>query len=642
VARFEEITDVVKTLTRASRTKVRVLLRDFSSIGDVMKLRSLRIVNFRSIQDSDEVRIESVQALVGENNAGKSNILRAIEVFLTSGAGGVVEEDWKDRSQPIVINAVFGDLQPRERRPPLRKYLLGDKLMIEKHIELVQDKKNPTKRKPEAEYHGYLEKPRDWWLSMEGIEAEAGNRPNWRQIAEEHNLLTYITDAGGGVTKKSYEAGIQRYLEEHPEVEYEEPQLGHTQALGLIPVLLEALPSFHLLPAITDYSDEVDKRATNTGFRKLMAGLSDRILQTDPRFQEVRSAIKQLTYLLNAPRSGEARGENEARLTVLATVEDKIRVLVSKMMPGIASVRLDVTVDEVKEVFSRGVSVWVDDGTDTEVLRKGHGMQRCVVFAFLQALVMNQRGQLVVGGGEQRAGERQEQTDSIILAIEEPELYIHPQLKRTVFAVLKEFAQTDQVIYSTHDPAFVDLTAYHQVGVVRKVSATVGTKVTQCQEGVLGDAEERRGFQFMNSFGVEQNEMFFAKKVILVEGEEDRVGILATGRHLGIFKEFPEEKGYSIIVASNKEEIPKFMRVLNAFRIPYIVLHELDNAPDSETNMTIRNLLAGNRSVELPGRVEDAAGHAGHFNKTYSAKMFFKNQDSVQQAFKTAVAQLFN
>ena len=54
---------------------------------------------------------------------------------------------------------------------------------------------------------------------MDGIEEEAGNRPNLRQIAEQHTLLADATDASGGVTKKSYEAGIQRYLEEHPEVE---------------------------------------------------------------------------------------------------------------------------------------------------------------------------------------------------------------------------------------------------------------------------------------------------------------------------------------------------------------------------------------------------------------------------------------
>ena len=135
--------------------------------------------------------------------------------------------------------------------------------------------------------------------------------------------------------------------------------------------------------------------------------------------------------------------------------------------------------------------------------------------------------------------------------------------------------------------------------------------------------------------------MFFARKVILVEGEEDLIGILAIGRHLCLFKEFPEEKGYSIVVADNKEEMPKFMKVLNAFNIPYVVLHELDGDPNSDLNKKVKNLLNGNRSVELPNRIEDSAGHAGHFNKAYDAKMFFKNPDKVRQEFKDKVSQVF-
>ena len=118
-----------------------------------MKLKSLRITNFRSIQDSDEVRIEQVQALVGENNAGKSNILKAIEVFLTSGAGGVVEEDWKDGSQPIVITAAFGDLQPRERRPPLRKCgFRGKVIAIPKLIRISIPKLIRSRFRDEADH----------------------------------------------------------------------------------------------------------------------------------------------------------------------------------------------------------------------------------------------------------------------------------------------------------------------------------------------------------------------------------------------------------------------------------------------------------------------------------------------------------
>lgn len=603
-----------------------------------MRLSQLRIGNFRSFKDSGEIRIEPLQSLVGENNAGKSNVLAAIEVFLTSGTGGVSADDYNDANEPIVITATFSDLTAAERRPPLRKYLLGDKLILEKQIALVPDRKNPAKKKPEAEYHGYIALPRDWWLSAEGVLKEKGDRPKWKEIAEEHGFIDLVRDAKGSVNRQSYEAGMTRYLELHPEVGFVEPAPGDTQALGLQPVLLDAMPSFHLLPAITDYSDEIDKRSTSTNFRRLMSDLSERILQADPRYQEITASIKRLTNLLNAPREGEVRPDTDARLAVLESVEGRIRDLIAKLMPMVAKVHLDVLVDEVPEVFSRGVSVRIDDGKDTDVLYKGHGMQRCVVFALLQALVMNQRGQLMPQGDAQ-GGPAEVRT--IILGIEEPELYIHPQIQRAIFSVLKEFARLDQVLYVTHEPAFVDLANYYEIAVVRKAAVQSGSKVTQCEKGVLGDPEERKGFQFFNSFGVQQNELFFARNVVLVEGDEDVIAVLATGRHLGLFKEFPEEIGYSIVTAGNKEEMPKFMKVLAAFGIPFVVLHELDGDPNRPINATIKRLLNGNRSVELPQRLEEAAGHVGHFGKVYDAKQFFRNPVAVKQEFKDAVTRIF-
>jgi len=122
---------------------------------------------------------------------------------------------------------------------------------------------------------------------LNGVVMEKGDRPKWKEIAEEHGLMDFVKDVKGAVNRQSYEAGTTKYPDLHPEVEFVEPSLGETQALGLQPVLLDFLPSFHLLPAITDYSDEIDKRATNTNFRRLMSDLSERILQADPRYQEI-------------------------------------------------------------------------------------------------------------------------------------------------------------------------------------------------------------------------------------------------------------------------------------------------------------------------------------------------------------------
>lgn len=152
-----------------------------------------------------------------------------------------------------------------------------------------------------------------------------------------------------------------------------------------------------------------------------------------------------------------------------------------------------------------GVSLRIDDGVLTDVLAKGNGMQRSVVFALLQSLIETSR---------------RGSSKPIILAIEEPELYIHPHCQRLVYRVLREFAGyqpdgtsvgTDQVIYTTHSPAFVDLGAYERIAVVRKPDHLSGTAVSQCTPGALGDPAHSSGFKLLATFGIKHNELFFSR-----------------------------------------------------------------------------------------------------------------------------------
>ena len=141
-------------------------------------------------------------------------------------------------------------------------------------------------------------------------------------------------------------------------------------------------------------------------------------------------------------------------------------------MPSVKAVQLAVEMEETKEIFSKGVNIKIDDGVLTDVLDKGHGMQRSIVFSLLQMLMKTEK--------------KAENTQSIILGIEEPELYIHPHTQRLIYNVLKEFSGfaggdeaigTDQVLYTTHCPAFVDISHYERVAIVRKTEDT-GTTVS--------------------------------------------------------------------------------------------------------------------------------------------------------------------
>jgi putative ATP-dependent endonuclease of the OLD family len=596
-----------------------------------MRLTSMSISNFRSIKAVDNLRIEPLQAFVGENNAGKSNILRALACFLSSGAGGMEISDFNDAHQPATILAEFSGLSDSERNR-LRPYLVADKIILKKVFTLEVDEKS-GKQKVETAYHGYRAEPREWFLSVIKIEARnQGARTNWRAIAEENRILDYVRTADGAVTKASYQNGLREYLARRPETEYDAAELGQTQALGIPQNLLAALPVFYLLPAITDYSDEVSQRSTTSVFRRLMADLSDRVMRADQRYVEIEDALSALHSLLNRPRPGvETR-----RLTALGDIETTLCDTVKKLMPGVRSVELTIDVDESKEIFSKGVTVKINDGVLTDVIDKGHGLQRSIVFAFLQLLVA--------------AKHRGAETRPIILAIEEPELYIHPHTQRLIYRVLKDFAGlpgetdvaqgTDQVLYSTHSPVFVDVSRYERICVVRKEGGD-GTKAKQCEPGALETADERKTFKLLTCFGLKHNELFFARDCILVEGEQDEIGIVATARKLGRFVDLPDEIGLAVVVAGDKGSIPKFQKILNAFGIAYGVLLELDGRPEAHNqNAPVIQNLNGNRCYRAPNTIEAILGLEGHFDDVCHAKTFFSNPANISAEMERLVAAL--
>lgn len=584
-----------------------------------MRLVRLHIENYRSIKSIDTLRVEPLQALVGENNAGKSNIIRALDCFLSSGAGALEASDFHDPSVSIVIEAEFGELNDTERRR-LRSYLIGGRLILQKRLAISMDERS-GKRKIAAEYHGYRAEPRNWWLSVQKVLESKGQRPNWATVAEDNGLSDYVRDQNGKVTKASYEAGLANYLLEHEDVRYDEPELGNTQALGLQQNLLSALPALYILPAITDYSDEIDRRSSSTVFRRLMSDLSDRLLKSDPRYVEIEAALERLKSLFNLP----LQGEEPKRLESLGDVETALLKTIKGLMPSVRRVQLSVEFDQSRDMFARGVSIRVDDGALTDVLTKGHGMQRSIVFALLQMLI--------------QAGRQSGEVKPIILAIEEPELYIHPHAQRLIFGVLKDFAGvsdtnedadgTDQVIYTTHSPAFVDVSHYERIGIVKK-QPDAGTVVSQCSRNALGNATDKKVFKTITCFGLRHNELFFARHCILVEGPEDEIAVIAGARKLGRIRELPDEIGLSVVVTDGKGEIPKFQRILNAFNISYSVLIELDGKPETDTqSAAIISELRGSSTFKLPKRLEDFLGLGRHFADQREAKVYFSDMANV-------------
>ena len=155
------------------------------------------------------------------------------------------------------------------------------------------------------------------------------------------------------------------------------------------------------------------------------------------------------------------------------------------------------------------------------------------------------------------------------------------------------------------------------------------------------NADCQKGYQFFNTFKLEQNQLFFAKRIVLVEGEQDYIALVAAARKNGWF-EYPEEIGVTIVVTSSKSAVPKYQKLLNAFNIKYSVLIEMDGCSrESPDNKKIFDEINDNIYECMPNKLEDIVNHGEHFRDNFDALKYFAEMDHIPAEFEQVAKNLF-
>jgi putative ATP-dependent endonuclease of the OLD family len=189
-----------------------------------------------------------------------------------------------------------------------------------------------------------------------------------------------------------------------------------------------------------------------------------------------------------------------------------------------------------------------------------------------------------------------------LLAIDEPETFLHPQARRHLAKVLRDIASSGmQVIVTTHSTSFIDTEYFDSIGRVIKIEddEAPGRKHTQLISVSPQDLVEHcvatgvpadkttvisiRDFYKTTSNAV-LNEAFFARAVVLVEGETEELALPIYLEALGIDCDL---LGISIVRVSGKNQLPKYWRLFSAFEVPLIVMLDNDNSQDEQTNKNI-------------------------------------------------------
>lgn len=158
-----------------------------------------------------------------------------------------------------------------------------------------------------------------------------------------------------------------------------------------------------------------------------------------------------------------------------------------------------------------------------------------------------------------------------IFVIEEPELHLHPQAKRQLYKLIKESSTRNQVFVVTHDPYFIDpdnlhcLTRFSITGQGTRVASlpsTLSSRVRGQLKTAMKDTAKR--------------ELLFARAVLLVEDESQQKFILECANKLPYNL---DSSGLSVIDVGGKDGFEPYIKLVDAFGVPYLCLADLPWGP---------------------------------------------------------------
>lgn len=194
----------------------------------------------------------------------------------------------------------------------------------------------------------------------------------------------------------------------------------------------------------------------------------------------------------------------------------------------------------------------------------------------------------------------------VIFGIEEPEIYLYPQAQRSLYKSFQTLSEKTQIFYTTHNPNFVDASRADDIFLLRKNTEKGTYKLEKKNYFSTSNAnEDKLKYKIYTHFNPERNELFFAKKVLFVEGDSDKI----------LFSTLCEEKwgidldkkGISIISCNGKGGVNYFLGVCDLIGFEdYFAIWDKDE--DLENENFLNQAETDNKGLCLDPNLESFLG----------------------------------
>lgn len=491
-----------------------------------MKLKSIKIKNFRGFSDETTINFENLTAFIGKNDAGKSTVLEALEIFFNNSIVTCEREDLSINSDgdTIEITCIFNnlpDIITLDSSSPTNlanEFLLnpqGD-LEIKKCFKATTSKPKPTTfivcNHPSVQWYHNL-------LDLKNADLKA--------LARRLNLPSDIYQAN---SNPSIRAAIWHSID-NLQLELTELQVDKENAKKIYDSLEKYLPIYALFQSDRPSKDD-DKEVTDP----MKLAVQQALLELNAELERIKEEVKQKA-ISTAERTLEKLKEMDSELA-------------SSLIPEF----------KTEPKFDSLFKLSINSDDNIPINKRGSGVRRLILLNFFRAEV------------ERKLSESSSQ--SVIYAFEEPETSQHPKHQEILMQAFMDLAYNtnSQVILTTHTPALGSLLPLESLRFITKDN---GNRVVKC-------GEESVFKEIVDTLGILPDPITLnTKALLLLEGQGDVVFI----RHLceklkegGVIPCTLKEAGFALVPTGGCGNLKAWstLKLAEQFEIPWCVLLDSD------------------------------------------------------------------
>ncbi len=413
----------------------------------------------------------------------------------------------------------------------------------------------------------------------------------WRENSEaiinffkEYDYEDNIKSDRGTITKASVEKAIPQFIKEKGnECETKKKECNTNLKWKDIS---SYLPEVLYIEATKKISEEVKTSERSKSIYKkilekiILKSIEDN-LDDSKIIKEFKKNRNQLETLL---KKGE--DEEDKRFEIIKQIESN---LLKNLNQNIATKSIEIKIfpPRLQDFFSN-TDIIINDGIESSIENKGDGLKRSLIFSLFITYSEYLKNKIKDKGISE--------DKPFLFLIEEPELYLHPQAQKSLRDILILISTYDQVFYSTHSSNFIDISKYLSIGLTIKEPIETGTQISFIEKKLF-EPQIQKEYELLMRFNPERNEMFFAKKVVLVEGNVEKIVLSHVAELMG--KNF-DKLNFSLIECGGKTMLSYFITVLSCYSKPIIVIHDIDPlTPVQEKSADeLRELGYENRKIE--------------------------------------------